>query len=65
MVPELKGLTYAERLKEMNLTTLKQRRERGDLIKICKLLNKIDVIDNEELILTEGNMSRKKNEREK
>ena len=29
MVPELEGLTYEERLKEMNLPTLEQRRERG------------------------------------
>ena len=30
MVPELEELTYEERLKEMHLTTLEERRERGD-----------------------------------
>ena len=30
MVPELKVLTYEEKLKEMHLTKLKERRERGD-----------------------------------
>ncbi len=29
LVPELEGLQYEERLREINLSTLKQRRERG------------------------------------
>ena len=36
MVPDLEGLIYKERLKEMQLTILKERRERGDLITIYK-----------------------------
>ncbi len=32
LVPELEGLRYEERLREINLSTLEQRRERGDLI---------------------------------
>ena len=32
MVPELRELTYKDRLKEMGLPTLQDRRERGDLI---------------------------------
>ena len=31
---KLEDLTYEERLKEMHLTKLKERRERGDLITI-------------------------------
>ena len=42
MVPELKDLTYEERLKEMQLTALKERRERGDLITIYKLMNNLE-----------------------
>ena len=43
MVPELEDLTYEERLKEMHLTTLKERRrERGDLITIYKLMNNLE-----------------------
>ena len=42
MVPELKDPTYEERLKEMHLTTLKERRERGDLITIYKLMNNLE-----------------------
>ena len=37
MVPELEDLTQ-ERLKEMLLTTFKERREKGDLITIYKLM---------------------------
>ena len=51
MVPELEELTYEERLKEMNLPTLKERRERGDLITIYKLVNDIEKIDREDLLL--------------
>ena len=32
MVPELRELTYEDRLKEMGLPTLQDRRERGGLI---------------------------------
>ena len=42
MVPDLEHLTYEERLKEMHLTTLKERRERGDLIIIYKLMNDLE-----------------------
>ncbi len=34
MVPELEGLKCKERVKEIDESTLKQRRERGDLILI-------------------------------
>ena len=53
MVPELKGMAYEERLKAMDLPTLEQRRERGDLIQVYKLINGIDQVDNENLILRE------------
>ena len=51
MVPELKELTYEERLKEMHLTTLKERRARGDLIKIFKLMNNLEETYRKNLIL--------------
>ena len=53
MVPELEVLEYEERLREMGLPTLKQRRERGDMITIYKLLNKLEVIDNDKLLQRE------------
>ena len=39
MVPDLEDLTYEERLKEMQLTTLKEK-ENKPLITIHKLINK-------------------------
>ena len=51
MVPELEDLPYEERLKEMHLTTLKERRERDDLITIYKLMSNLEETDRKELIL--------------
>ena len=42
MVPELSELTYEDRLREMGLTTLQDRRERGDLITLYKIVNGIE-----------------------
>ena len=50
MMPELEDLPYEERLKEMHLT-LKERRERGNLITIYKLMNNLEETDREDLIL--------------
>ena len=53
MVPELTEMTYEERLRAMDIPTLEQRRERGDLIQVYKLVNGMDEVDNNELILKE------------
>ncbi|WAR18737.1 YWV1-like protein, partial [Mya arenaria] len=45
LVPELKGLTYEERLCELNLTTLEYRRKRYDIIQVYKIVHNIDNID--------------------
>ena len=45
MIPELKDLSYIERLKECGLTTLETRRLRGDQIDVFKILNGYDNID--------------------
>ena len=39
MIPELRDLSYEERLKECGLTTLQTRRLRGDQIEVFKILN--------------------------
>ncbi len=54
MVPELKDLTYEERLEEMKLSTPGKRRERGDLITVYKLMNNLEEIDRKDLILRGG-----------
>ena len=38
MVPELKNMTYEERLKSLNLPTLTYRRLRGDMITVYKIM---------------------------
>ena len=48
MVSELEGLTYEEKLKEINLTTLKETRKRRDLTTIHKLINHLEETDRKE-----------------
>ena len=45
LIPELRDLTYEERLKECGLTTLETRRLRGDHIEVFKILNGYENID--------------------
>ena len=43
-VPELKNLPYEERLEKLKLTTLEERRIRGDMIQTFKIIKGIDNI---------------------
>ena len=45
MLPELNDLTYQEKLKEVQLTTLEERRKRGDLIILYKLMTNLEETD--------------------
>ena len=45
MIPELRDLSYEERLKECGLTTLETMRLRGDQIEVFKILNGYENID--------------------
>ena len=44
LVPELRGLSYRERLVELNHSTLDYRRKRFDIIQVFKIIHKIDDI---------------------
>ena len=45
MIPELRDLSYEERLKECGLKTLETRRLRGDQTEVFKILNVFENID--------------------
>ena len=45
MIPELKGLSYTERLQQLKLFSMDYRRKRGDMIQLFKILNGIENID--------------------
>ena len=44
MIPELRGLTYGNRLKALKLWTLEERRNRADLIEVFKLFRGISTL---------------------
>ena len=45
MIEECKGLSYEERLKLTQLTTLETRRLRADMIEVYRILKSIDKVD--------------------
>ena len=48
-IPGMGEIPYEERLRLCNLTTLEQRRERGDLIEVYKMMNGFTRVDPDEL----------------
>ncbi len=54
LVPELRGMSYEERLRELNLTSLEYRRVRGYMITTFKILKGIDRVDKDRLFNTRG-----------
>jgi len=58
MIPDLKGLSYEERLSRLNLPTLEYRRKRGDLIQLFKIIHRIDDIDCNSLFSFSDNQGR-------
>ena len=47
MVTNLKGRTYSQRLKELGMITLEERRERGDLIQAYKVLTGKEMVSHQ------------------
>ena len=62
LVPELHGMSYRERLIELNLLTLDYRRKRYDIIQVFKIVHNIDDIDmNRFFTFNENNQLRGQN----
>ena len=45
LIPAIRNLSYENRLRKLELTTLKDRRLRGDLIQMFKIMNKMEKCD--------------------
>ncbi len=57
-VPSLRELSYEERLKKLQLPTIKQRRERGDMIMLYKCVEGIEKTNINEYVIPSQRSSR-------
>ena len=58
MIPELKELSYEERLERLRLPTLSRRRQRGDMIEMFKIVKGMEKLDREDLISRDEGITR-------
>ena len=59
MLPGMEHLSYGERLGRLGLFSLEQRKLRGDLIEVYKIMRDMDRVDREQLFpLVEGSVRR-------
>ena len=58
LIPNIKNKSYENRLKHMNLFSLKKRRLRGDLIQVFKILKGIDNIKSDKIFTLNENQTR-------
>ena len=58
MIPGLASMSYEERLERLNLTALEERRHRGDMIEVYKILSGIDKIQDNFLELDANRRTR-------
>ena len=57
IVPDICNLSYEDRLRELKLFPLKERRIRGDMIATYKIINGLINLDDEKLVPIHGNTS--------
>src|SRR5215469_2944185 len=62
MIPELRGKSYAQRLKDLDIDSLETRRLRGRLIEVFKILNKFDNVDYKKFFQYDNNNITRSNE---
>jgi ribonuclease P/MRP protein subunit RPP40 len=58
MASGLKAVTYEEKLKELGLTTLEERRHQADMTQVYKILTKKDMVKSETWFLSVNNVER-------
>ena len=58
LVPELRAFSYEERLLTLGLTTLKKRRERGDMIMMFKCVRGIERVDRANFLVRDEGRTR-------
>src|SRR5215469_15367463 len=63
LIPELRGKTYAQRLKDLDIHSLGTRRLRGRLIEIFKILNKFDNVDYKKFFRYDNNNITRSNDK--
>ena len=55
MIPDFKEIPYEERINRLELSTLEERRVRGDMITMFKIVHGVDILDRENLIKLASN----------
>ena len=58
MVSSIRNLPYNKRLEALDLTTLIERRQRGDMIQLYKIFNGIDKLETSKTIAVQLNQTR-------
>ena len=63
-MPSLRNLPYEDRLRQLNLPTLEERRRRGDLIETFKILKQHDQVDPHNCFIMREDATGRENTRE-
>ena len=63
MVPELRELSYRERLERLEIPSLQSRRERGDMITVYKYVKGLDIVNCDQFFDRRGTRTRGHNMR--